>query len=375
MQHIYRQVTGLTRYRTVVLAEERCQESLYPFSPVDLVPPPQMPPWRRLFLKYLRHEPQLVYRGQYAALRSVVDRHPAALLHIYFGHSGVHLLPFIERWPHPTVVSFHGMDAMPRPQHKNYLPRLCRLLQKVPLVLVRSQSLGKVLIERGCDPSKIRLNRTSVPLGPFPFKQREEPADGAWQVIQASRLIEKKGLDLTLQAFARFRSRFPRAQLSLVGDGPLLPALQSLAEELGVREAVSFPGFLAPAELANALLSAHLFIHPSRKTSGEDQEGVPNSLLEAMATGLPIVATRHGGIPEVIRDGENGVLCPENEIEPLANALLQLAGHPEKAWPLGASGAETVRLEFSPEKAIAALEAIYDEAREMGALTPDRPAS
>ena len=366
MQHIYRQVTGLTRYRTVVLTEERREKSLYPFSQVEVIPPPRRAPLQRLYRKFILREPSLVYRGHYDALRSVVDRHPADLMHIYFGHSGVHLLPFIERWPHPTVVSFHGMDAMPRPEHPTYLPRLQRLLQRVPLVMVRSRSLGRVLEQRGCDPEKIRLNRTSVPLAGFPWQARQAPSDGAWQVVQSARLIEKKGLDVTLRAFAEFRREFPAAELSLIGEGPLREALEAQATELGIAGAVHFRGFLSPETLNQALATAHIFVHPSRRTSAEDQEGVPNAMLEAMATGLPVVATEHGGIPEVIRHGENGWLCPENDAPAVAAGLLALARQPEWAWALGAAGAQTVQAEFSPERALAALEAIYDEARTKG---------
>jgi colanic acid/amylovoran biosynthesis glycosyltransferase len=377
MQHVYRQVAGLQRYRTVVLAEERCEESLYPFREVEILPKPRMNPLGRLYSKFVLREPSLVYRGGVNAIRSVTDRHPqAALMHVYFGHSGVHLLPFIERWDKPVVVSFHGMDAMPRRQHRDYLPRLQRLFAVVPLVLVRSESLGRVLVERGCPPEKIRLNRTSVPLESFAEVDRaqrdirgQRPADSA-VILQASRLIEKKGLDLTLRAFADANKKFPGSRLVLAGEGPLQESLQSLATELDIADRVSFPGFLPPDKLAAEFAAADVFIHPSRVTSSEDQEGVPNSMLEAMATGLPVLATHHGGIPEVVSDGVHGLLCPENDLPAITGGLLRLMENPEERLEMGHRAAQMVRAEFDANRRIAALESCYDEARELWNTRP-----
>lgn len=365
MQHVYRQVAGLRRYQTVVLAEQRCEQELYPFGDVEILPAPQINPLVRLHRKFILREPSLIYRGGVDAIRSVTEKYPSArLMHVYFGHSGVHLLPFIERWQRPVVVSFHGMDAMPRLQHKNYLPNLQRLFQKVPLVLVRSESLRRVLVERGCPPEKIRLNRTSVPLDCFPLADRagSGASCGRCVIIQASRLIEKKGLDLTLRAFARIHNEAPSTRLILAGEGPLLKSLQQLARELGIAASVEFPGFLPPKKLAAQYSQADIFIHPSRVTSAEDQEGVPNSMLEAMATGLPVLATRHGGIPEVVVDGVHGLLCPENDVDALVRGLQRLVAEQETRLAMGLNAARMVREDFGLERRIAALEDCYDEA-------------
>ena len=227
-----------------------------------------------------------------------MSRRHADLLHVYFGHTGVHLLPFVRNWPKPALVSFHGMDIMLRDEEPGYNDRLRELLETLPLVLARSESLAARLVELGCEAGKIRINRTGVPMEGFPYFARSLPADGGWRMIQASRFIEKKGLDVTLQAFAEFRSKYPAAELVLAGEGPLdEPAQRNYSASR------HFPGGLlsrvssASNELAAAYRSAHLFLHPSQTTKAGDQEGVPNSMLEAMASGLPVVATRHGGIP------------------------------------------------------------------------------
>ena len=160
------------------------------------------------------------------------------------------------------------------------------LLQTVPLVLARSHSLKDRLIDLGCPPEKIRLNRTGIPMDAFPIATgRTFPADGQWRFIQACRLIEKKGLALSLTAFAQFCKTYPDSHFTIAGEGPLLPDLEKLAAELGVAEKITFTGFLDTASLCQLYHQSHGFLHPSQTPPDQNQEGIPNSMLEAMATG------------------------------------------------------------------------------------------
>ncbi len=361
MLHIYRQVTGLDRFDTFVICKERRSEEAFPFKSVEMAPPVRSNFIRRFWLKYVRKEPPIVYRGEYGVLNRILERRHADLMHVYFGHTGVHLLPFIERWPRPVTVSFHGMDIQPRENQPGYLDRLRQLLQTLPLVLARSESLRQGLEELGCSSDKIRINRTGIPMDEFPSVDRRFPADGAWHLVQACRLIEKKGLDLTLSAFASFRHRHPKARLTIAGDGPLLPELERQAAELGVSEAVDFAGFLTMRELHARYASAHLFLHPSRITKDRNQEGIPNSMLEAMATGLPVIATLHGGIPEAVTHEQTGLLGPENDTDSLLAHLHELTAGEERWRAMSHAAAEDVRENFESSQQIAKLEGIYEE--------------
>ena len=364
MLHIYRQITGLRRWQTFVVTRERQCADLYPMPPdgIELLPKVRSNFARRFWLKYVKKEPPIVYRGEYGVLAGVLERRQADLMHVYFGHTGVHLLPFLQRWPRPAVVSFHGMDVQTRANDPAYEARLRALLPTVSLVLARSHSLLDRLLALGCPPEKLRLNRTGIPLEAFPFWERSVPVDGAWKVVQACRLIEKKGLDDALHAFAAFRAVFPRATFTIAGEGPLLPTLERLRDELGLGEAVRFAGFLKGADLARLYHEAHVFLHPSRMTADQNQEGVPNAMLEAMATGLPVVATLHGGIPEAVRDGATGLLTAERDREALAQALLGLAQSPERWRELGRAASADMAANFEAKAQVANLEAIYDEA-------------
>jgi colanic acid/amylovoran biosynthesis glycosyltransferase len=254
------------------------------------------------------------------------------------------------------------MDVQPREDQPGYVDRLSTLLREVPLALARSQSLLDRLIELGCPPENVRLNRTGIPMDKFPVVRREPPADGAWHLVQACRLIEKKGLPVTLEAFAGFAARYPKARLTLAGDGPLEARLRARAVEMGIADRVEFRGFLGESDLCRLYHEAHLFVHPSQMTADQNQEGIPNAMLEAMATGLPVLATLHGGIPEAVENGITGLLVPERDADGLRDHLLALAAEPARWQALGEAAARSVRAEFEASAAIRRLEAVYDEA-------------
>lgn len=361
MLHIYRQVTGLRRFETFVMTKERLNADRFPFDAIEILPRPRINFLARFQKKYIRRMEPVFYRGEYDQISGVLARRHADLLHVYFGHTGVHLLPFIRNWTGPSLVSFHGMDIMPRPDEPGYDSRLRELLQTLPMVLARSKSLATRLVELGCPAEKIRINRTAIPLDAFPFRERSVPRGGAWKLVQASRLIEKKGIDDSLRAFAKFRATHAAATFTIAGDGPLREKLDTLARELGVAPAVTFAGFQNQAQLRALYEGSHIFIHPSRTTDGLDQEGVPNAMLEAMASGLPVVATQHGGIPEAVEDGVSGLLTEENDADALHHSLLSLASSPARYDSMAAASARSVRHSFEQSASIAALEGFYAE--------------
>lgn len=367
MRHIYRQVTGLRRYRTFVMTRERQCEGEFPFADVEVIPRARKNFIKRFWLKYVMRKPPVYYRGELQVLIKLLARRPVDLMHVYFGHTGVHLLPFIQEWKQPCVVSFHGMDIQARPQQESYDDQMRELLRTVPLVLARSRSLFDALAHWGCPREKMRLNRTGIPLDAYPFTQRPMPTDGSWRFVQACRLIEKKGLRTALRAFAKFHAKHPRARFTIAGDGPMRKELIALAAELGVADAVEFCGFLSQQKLAELYAQSHVFVHPSEMPPDQNQEGVPNSMLEAMATGLPVVATTHGGIPEAVTHERTGLLVAERDDEALFRALDQITAADDLLYILGAAAARSVREEFEQEKAIEKLEGFYDEARAMSA--------
>ncbi|MGI9086211.1 MAG: glycosyltransferase [Chthoniobacterales bacterium] len=362
MLHIYRQITALRRVRPVVLTQKREQAERFPFRDVIVVPKPATHFLRRIWFRQLRDLPWTISNRETTALVGVLENARAELLHIYFGHIAVHLLPLIQQWRNPSVVSFHGADVGVDLEKSAYRKATQQMLASVRLVLVRSESLRQGLVRLGCAPEKIRLQRTGIPLEELPFRARVWPTDGRWQLLQAARLIEKKGFRTSLQAFAEFAQVYPQSHFTIAGEGPLLSELIELAKTLGISNRVTFAGFVSQTELREKFYRAHLFLHPSETGADGNQEGVPNAMLEAMASGLPVFATTHGGIPEAIEHALSGVLVAERDAPALAAALLLGAQQPAQLSAIAKRGAQAIAEKFEQQSQVRKLEDCYFEA-------------
>jgi len=362
MLHIYRQISSLKRVEPFVIAQKREEAERYPFERIAIVGKPATHFFRRFWFIQMQEAPWQISPTEVEKLTAVLAKVKAELLHIYFGHIGVHLLPLIQAWPKPSVVSFHGADVMVDLDKPAYRAATQQMLEAVRLVLVRSESLGRALINLGCPAGKIRLQHTGIPVDEIPFRPREWPANHEWKFVQACRLIEKKGLRVSLRAFAKFAARHPGSTFTIAGEGPLRNELGQLAAELGIADRVFFPGFISQTQLRELFYQSHIFLHPSEVGGDGNQEGVPNSMLEAMASGLPVFATEHGGIPEAIENGRSGILVKERDEEALALALLERTANPEGLAAIARNGAEVVRKHFEQTGQTQQLEDYYLEA-------------
>jgi colanic acid/amylovoran biosynthesis glycosyltransferase len=356
MLHIYRHVTGLRAFRPVVLTQKR--EGNWPVRALEIIP---RSPWRFLSrgAEKSSGRPWQITMGEVRRITAILQREECALLHVFFGNAAVHLRPLLRRAPVPVVVSFHGSDVAGSMVSPGYADAVREMFALADVVPCRSDQLAGAVERLGCPPEKLRLMRTVLP--EIPFLQRHPPANGAWKIVQAARLVAKKGLPTALRAFAEFARRFPLATFTIAGEGPMENELRRLVEELHLTGRVQFAGFLPQEALQQLFHESHIFLHPS-ETAGGDVEGVPNALLEAMAGGLPVVATRHGGIPEVVTDGDSGLLSAERDAAGIAAALLRLADSPELFERLSARGAASVNDQFSAGRQIAAVEEIYADA-------------
>lgn len=380
MQSLYRQVANLRRYQNTVFTEQVQNAGRFPFEPVVVLdrqirPRPrgnfilrfwykhvvrQWPPPRRI-----TSEPEYHPYNLPALLRHLQPD----LVHVYYGHKAVKYLEMLQVWGGPFLVSFHGVDVVKFTDDPCYVASLQCVFREARLILARSQSLLDGLKALGCPAEKLRLNYTPIPLDAFPPAVRQAPEDGAWRLVQACRLIPKKGLFTTLEALCLVVTHFPNLKFIVCGTGPVQDEFLQRRDALGLTAHVEVAGWMSQEKLLAEYQRAHLFLHPSELTDTADQEGIPNSMLEAMATGLPVVATRHGGIPEAITHGVDALLVAERSPQELAEAILSLLRDPDQLQRLSKAAARTVRERFGLEASISRLEDCYDEARALAAAT------
>ncbi len=373
MQSIYRQIAGLRQVRTTVYAQWLENVEMFPF---DAITPLTKLHHRargnfllRFWYKYVvRQWPPPVAINKFIGPChpwDLIDKLKADqpdLVHAYYGHKAAGYLPMLKEWGGPFIVSFHGVDVakdMDKPEHR---AAIGEVFERSELVLARSQSLLERVAALGCPREKLRLNRTPIPMDHLPAAVRTPPADGAWKLVQACRLIAKKGLMTAITAMRLIVERYPRATFVICGTGPQEEKLHAAIAEAGLGQNVLLPGWLPQSELLEHYRTAHVFLHPSELTKEGDQEGIPNSMLEAMATGLPVMATKHGGIPEAVTDGLDGLLVSEKDAPALAAAVMRTFDDPALLSRMSRNAAQSVRASFEAGGQIARLEAMYLEA-------------
>jgi colanic acid/amylovoran biosynthesis glycosyltransferase len=226
------------------------------------------------------------------------------------------------------AVYFHAYDltAWFKKHPTDYY---ARLFEEADLLLPISEHWRSLLLRLGAPAHKLRVRHMGVDSTSLHFSPRALAADEPLRLISVARLIEKKGLSYAFAALALAEKQLPRPfEYHVVGDGPLRSQLQSEADALGLRARVTFHGSLDSAAVQGLMQGMHGFLAPSVTAADGDMEGIPVALMEAMAQGLPVISTRHSGIPELVRDGETGWCVPERDATALAKALVEWANAP-----------------------------------------------
>ena len=284
------------------------------------------------------------------------------VVHAHFGPTGRALRFAGVVWNAPLVVSFHGYDYSSLPLTEG-AGAYGRLFEEADVVTVNSEYARLRLQELGCPDHKIRELRYGIDLDRFRFRERRRDSGQPIRLLTVGRLVEKKGIEYCLRAVAALRAQVPPLRYDVVGEGPLRPALTELVRELQLEGTVTFHGALGGEDVGRLMSEAHLFVLASVTAANGDQEGTPVSLLEAQASGLPVLSTRHSGIPEIVLDGATGVLVPERDVPALVGGLTRLIDRADD-WPaMGRRGREHVVARHDLRRQNEALSALYAELR------------
>jgi len=283
------------------------------------------------------------------------------LIHAHFGPVGNSFRFTRKLWRAPFIVSFHGYDVSVTPK-KSGAGVYRKLFAEADAVTANSDFMGAKLRELGCPAEKIHKLFYGIDVSSFSASERQPNANEPVRVLTVGRLTEKKGIEFAIRAMAAVRQTCPDTVLDIVGEGPLRLRLRELIAELGQSDAVFLHGSKNSNAIREMLGRAQIFMLPSVTAADGDREGTPVSLLEAQAAGLPVISTRHAGIPEIVLDGESGFLVPERDATALAERLSFLIQHPETRSAMGRKGRTSVEAHFSFSKCNEQLLQIYLEA-------------
>jgi len=211
------------------------------------------------------------------------------------------------------------------------------------------------LIESSCSPRFIDFFPMAVNLPDFPYAASREFADPL-KLLVVGRLVDWKGTAFAIEAMRILRDRKIGARLTIVGDGPTAPRLRQLTQSLGLNDAVLFSVDITHQALVDLYHQADIFLQPSIKISGQETEGLGVTLLEAQASGSNVIASRVGGIPTAVVDGETGLLVPPQDANAIANAVMTLYRDPILRTRLREAGRARIEERFDWGTLIARLE-------------------
>jgi colanic acid/amylovoran biosynthesis glycosyltransferase len=296
--------------------------------------------------------------GEFPYYTKMCRANDIQLIHAHFAPSGYYALATQRALGIPVITSFYGQDVFEFPSNPRWKRRYRQLFSEGDLFLSLSQDMTKDLASLGCPEQKIRLYRLGIDLKDFSPVQRADTDEPT--VLTVARLVEKKGIEYLIRSVQKIRGEGGRIRLRIIGDGPLLDELKAVAAERFV-EAIEFAGRVPFATLPREMAVADIFCLPSVTDRFGGKDEISMVLKEAMGAALPIIATFHAGIPEVVKDGANGLLVPERNIPSLADAITRLAASRELRERIGLGGRKLVEQTWDIEHQIEVLESIYRE--------------
>lgn len=351
------QATALERYRPVFCGLTDAPRSLPVPRPIRLT---------RHDALFARYRIEAYRRLHWAPgfHQSVRRAHPA-LIHSHFAVDGTDALGIQKDLHLPMVVTLHGFDVSTSDEDfarsrsgRLFLSRRQQLWQRASHFVCVSKAIHEIALRAGYPEQKLIVRYIGIDCDKFAAAAAADREDNL--ILFVARLVEKKGCEYLIRAAAQLRDRHREARLVIIGDGPLRSELEQLV--LSLRVPAEFLGVQGPDAVRGWMQRARVLCNPSVTAGNGDTEGLGMVFAEAQATGLPVVSTQHGGIPEVVRDGETGLLARERSVEELASHLERMLAD-RAFWDACSERAKRwIREQFDIRRCTAGLEEVYDEA-------------
>ena len=278
-----------------------------------------------------------------------------------YGRTAVEILPACKLAKIPLIVHFHGYDA--------YCPEVTGAAgssyQQVfeycaSIVGVSKAMCDQLILSLGAPVEKVEYIPSYVDLSSFKTESNKNASNS---LLAVGRLVEKKAPHLTILAFSKTLKHFPSITLDIVGDGPLLGPCKWLCHSLGIMDSVRFHGSLDHSHVSRMMKTARAFIQHSVQAYSGDCEGTPVAILEAQASGLPVVSTKHTGIIDVVEDGKTGFLTEEGDVDKMSENIKRIFEmSTQELDTMGLLARKRVETCFSNEKTLGKLATIIDKA-------------
>jgi colanic acid/amylovoran biosynthesis glycosyltransferase len=286
-----------------------------------------------------------------------VQRYQPDVIHSHFGFDGVKMMQIAKSLNIPHIISFYGSDVSRLPNEFGWKRRYRKLAEQGSRFIAATSFMKEQLTELGFPDRKISVVRFGVNLINSDLKPEYSISP---KLMMVGRMVEKKGFEYAIRAVKILRERGTQVELNLYGNGPLMNSLKSLTDKLYLNGQVIFHGY----QPVNAILDAHnshsMLLAPSVTAMDGDMEGLPNTILEAMAKGTLVIATRHAAIPEVIKDRSSGYLVDERDSTAIADAVLSILNNESDLNQIRKNARSIVENTYCVDRMVDELETIYN---------------
>ena len=365
---IYGQIKNLKKYQPIIYAFRTENLDLYPTEKIrslesknKFIKPISF--LNRVFNKLFSFHPIFYY---------YLKKDKPNLVHAHFGPSGYSFLKYKKAFKLLLITTFYGYDLSMLPiQHPKWKAKYRKLFKEGEIFLTEGSHMKKCLIELGCPEKKITVQHLGIDLDKIKFIPRKISEDKKIRILIAASFREKKGIPYAIEAFGIVKKAYPnlKLRLTLVGDSNGSSKGESekkkilkMIKKYNLKECVKILGYQPHSILIKEFYKNHIFLHPSvHASSGDTEGGAPVSIIEASASGMPILSTTHCDIPEIVINGKSGYLVPERDIEALVAKLKVFVCNPEKWEEMGKEGSLHIEKNYNIKKQVQRLEEVYDK--------------
>lgn len=282
-------------------------------------------------------------------------------IHAHQGKHSLEILPTAIEYDIPLIVHFRGRDSSTQTD-KRFRKNVLRYQHLVPSIggcFAVCHFIAEELKKIGFQESKVHVLYGGLDLNLYPFFQRTLPAEGEIRILSVARLVEKKGFFTLLKAFLQIYQEYPQATLHIIGKGGEEERIKLFIDKNQLSDRVFLRGSMDSVQIAEELREAHLFCLASEIGKDGDVEGIPNALKEAMASGLPVISSFHGGIPELIEHKKTGYLVPEKNESALAEGIRYFLDNPSVWEEYTKNARQVIDEKFDMNKQIQEQQRLY----------------
>lgn len=302
--------------------------------------------------------------------KKVIKWHHPQILHSHFGDRGWYDLHLKKDADFKHVVTFYGFDVsmLPRTQPK-WRRRYQKLFAEADLFLCEGPFMAQKLVDLGCPSAKVRVHHIGVDVEKIPFRPRQLAKNEPLRILLAGTFREKKGFSIAIRALGAFKERYPSLKITIIGDATAQErdqqekkVMMDFLDEFDLKPQTRLLGYQPYDVFLKEAYNHHVFLSPSiTAQNGDSEGGAPISLIDMAASGMPIISTRHCDIPNVIRDGETGLLADEGNVLQLVEHLDWLVDNSDQWAEMVYAGRRHIDQNFNVQNQARELSMIYEQ--------------